>query len=74
MRAVVQRVTDARVSVAGDVVGQIGRGLCVLVGVTHDDDGVTARKVADKLWNLRVFDDDAGVMNRSAVGPTRRSR
>jgi D-tyrosyl-tRNA(Tyr) deacylase len=67
MRAVVQRVTDARVSVAGDVVGQIGRGLCVLVGVTHDDDGVTARKVADKLWNLRVFDDDAGVMNRSAA-------
>jgi D-tyrosyl-tRNA(Tyr) deacylase len=67
MRAVVQRVTDARVSVAGDVVGQIGRGLCVLVGVTHDDDGVTARRVADKLWNLRVFDDDAGVMNRSAA-------
>jgi len=67
MRAVVQRVMDARVSVAGEVVGQIGRGLCVLVGVTHDDDGVTARKVADKLWNLRVFDDDAGVMNRSAA-------
>ena len=67
MRAVVQRVMDARVSVAGEVVGQIGRGLCVLDGVTHDDDGVTARKVADKLWNLRVFDDDAGVMNRSAA-------
>ena len=67
MRAVVQRVTDARVSVAGEVVGQIGRGLCVLVGVTYDDDEETARKVSDKLWNLRVFDDDDGVMNRSAA-------
>ena len=67
MRAVVQRVTDARVSVAGELVGQIGRGLCVLVGVTHDDDEETARKVSDKLWNLRVFDDDDGVMNRSAA-------
>ena len=67
MRAVVQRVTSAAVTVAGEEVGRIGRGLCVLVGVTHDDDGTTARALADKLWNLRVFDDDAGVMNRSAA-------
>ena len=67
MRAVVQRVTAASVTVADEVVGEIGRGLCVLVGVTHDDDEQTAGKVADKLWNLRVFDDDAGVMNRSAL-------
>jgi D-tyrosyl-tRNA(Tyr) deacylase len=67
MRAVVQRVTGASVTVAGEVVAQIGGGLCVLLGVTHDDDDVTAAKVADKLWNLRVFDDDAGVMNRSAA-------
>ena len=65
MRAVVQRVTEATVRVGGEVVGQIGQGLCVLVGVTHDDDEPTARKVADKLWHLRVFDDAAGVMNRS---------
>ncbi|MET0143245.1 MAG: D-aminoacyl-tRNA deacylase [Ilumatobacteraceae bacterium] len=67
MRAVVQRVSEAWVTVAGDEVGRIGRGLCALVGVTHDDSPVTAVKVADKLWNLRVFDDDNGVMNRSAA-------
>jgi D-aminoacyl-tRNA deacylase len=65
MRAVVQRVTEARVSVDGDTVGEIGPGLCVLVGVTHDDDAGSAGTLAAKLWHLRVFDDDAGVMNRS---------
>lgn len=63
MRALVQRVAEARVRVEGDVVGEIGPGLCVLVGVTHDDDEDVARKLAAKLWNLRVFDDDAGLMN-----------
>ena len=67
MRAVVQRVASASVSVAGEVIGEIGRGLCVLVGVTHTDDEAVAAKLADKLWNLRVFDDEAGVMNRSAA-------
>lgn len=66
MRAVVQRVSSASVAVAGEVVGSIGQGLCVLVGVTHDDDAVVAAKLAEKLWFLRVFDDEAGVMNRSA--------
>jgi D-tyrosyl-tRNA(Tyr) deacylase len=65
MRAVVQRVTEAAVTVDGAVIGAIGAGLCVLVGVTHDDDAAGARRLAAKLWNLRVFDDDAGVMNRS---------
>ncbi|HET9610258.1 MAG TPA: D-aminoacyl-tRNA deacylase [Acidimicrobiales bacterium] len=65
MRAVVQRVREARVTVDGATVGAIGRGLCVLVGVTHDDDEAGARRLAAKLWNLRIFDDDAGVMNRS---------
>ncbi len=65
MRAVVQRVTRAEVRVDGEVVGAIGPGLCVLVGVTHGDREPTAVKLADKLWHLRVFDDDAGVMNRS---------
>ena len=63
MRALVQRVTEARVRIAGSVVGEIGTGLCVLVGVTHDDDDGVARKLADKVWNLRVFPDDAGTMN-----------
>ena len=65
MRSVVQRVSWARVRVDGDVIGQIGPGLCALVGVTHDDDEATAGKLADKLWNLRVLADDDGVMNRS---------
>jgi D-tyrosyl-tRNA(Tyr) deacylase len=64
---VVQRVTEARVLVDGAVVGEIGPGLCVLVGVTHDDDDGTARRLAEKLWQLRIFDDDAGVMNVSAA-------
>jgi D-tyrosyl-tRNA(Tyr) deacylase len=65
MRSVVQRVTWARVRVEGEVVGEIGPGLCALVGVTHADDEATAAKLADKLWHLRVLDDEAGVMNRS---------
>ena len=67
VRAVVQRVSEAMVTVDGEVVGRIGRGLCVLLGVTHTDDAAVAAKVADRVWNLRVFDDDAGVMNRSAA-------
>lgn len=67
VRALVQRVAEASVTVDGEVVGAIGPGLCVLVGVTHDDTEATARAVAAKVWNLRVFDDEAGVMNRSAA-------
>ena len=48
------------------MVGTIGRGLCVLVGATHADTPPVAEWIAGKIWNLRVFDDDAGVMNRSA--------
>jgi D-aminoacyl-tRNA deacylase len=66
MRAVVQRVTEASVTVDGVGLGAIGRGLCVLVGVTHDDTLETAEWVAAKIWNLRIFDDDSGMMNRSA--------
>lgn len=70
MRGLVQRVLQASVTIAsgdaaGEVVGSIGRGLCVLVGVTHDDTEANARKLADKIWGLRVMDDDNGVMNRS---------
>ena len=67
MRGLVQRVRSADVTVAGEVVGAIGAGLCVLVGVTHADGPDQARRLAEKLWNLRVFDDEAGVMNRSVA-------
>lgn len=63
MRALVQRVTGARVRVGGEVVGEIGPGLCVLVGVTHDDTEAAAARLAEKVWHLRLFDDDTGVMN-----------
>jgi D-tyrosyl-tRNA(Tyr) deacylase len=63
MRALVQRVTEARVRVDSHVIGEIGPGLCLLVGVTHDDTDASARKLADKVWHLRVFDDTGGVMN-----------
>lgn len=65
MRAVVQRVERASVTVHGEVVGVIGPGLCVLLGVTHDDGPTHADKMAAKLWGLRVFDDADGVMNES---------
>jgi D-tyrosyl-tRNA(Tyr) deacylase len=67
MRALVQRVAEASVTVDGEVVGAIGPGLCVLVGATHTDALPTAVAMASKLWHLRVFDDEAGVMNRSAA-------
>lgn len=67
MRALVQRVTDARVRVDGEVVGEIGAGLVALIGVTHDDTPSQAAKLADKIANLRVFEDDAGKMNRSTL-------
>ncbi len=71
MRGLVQRVTSARVTVVvegiADLVGEIGAGLCVLVGVTHDDTIANAHKLAEKVWNLRILDDEAGVMNRSVA-------
>ena len=67
MRALVQRVTEASVTVDGEVVGAIGAGLVALVGVTHDDGPDEARKLAAKLARLRVLADDEGVMNRSVL-------
>jgi D-aminoacyl-tRNA deacylase len=67
VRALVQRVRRASVTVDGEVVGSIGAGLCVLVGVTHDDDAAAADRLATKVWNLRCFDDDDGAMNRSVA-------
>ncbi len=67
MRALVQRVTEARVTVGGAEVGRIGPGLCVLVGVTHTDSPDVAARMATKLWHLRVLADAEGAMNRSAA-------
>ena len=67
MRALIQRVDEASVVSIVDGVatttGRIGPGLVALVGVTHTDDAATARKLADKIWNLRIMDDADGVMN-----------
>ncbi len=67
MKAVVQRVSRASVTVDGTVTGSIGPGLCVLVGVTHGDTDDHAARLAERLWGLRIMADDDGVMN-VAVG------
>ena len=64
MRALVQRVTEASVTVDGEVVGAIGPGVCALVGVTHDDGTDQARALAAKIWHLRIFEGDDGRMDR----------
>jgi len=61
LRAVVQRVTRASVTVDGAVVGEIGPGLLVLVGVTHDDDATVAKAMARKIFGLRILDDERSV-------------
>ncbi len=63
MRIVLQRVSESRVQVGGDVVGEIGRGLLVLVGVEDGDGEAQVEAAARKLSGLRVFEDDAGRMN-----------
>ena len=65
MRAVVQRVSSARVTVEGSVVGEIGKGLVVLLGITHGDSAEKADWLAEKLVGLRIFEDDAAKMNHS---------
>jgi len=67
MRAVVQRVRRASVTVDGETVGEVGPGLLVLVGISHDDTEREARALVDKLLGLRIFSDDEGRMNRSVV-------
>ena len=67
MRAVVQRVSRASVTVDGQTVGKIDRGLLVLVGVTHSDTEAAADYLAEKIAGLRIFEDDAGKMNLSVA-------
>ncbi|MBQ9521315.1 MAG: D-tyrosyl-tRNA(Tyr) deacylase [Oscillospiraceae bacterium] len=63
MRAVVTRVKSASVQIAGESVGEIGTGYLILLGVAPEDNEATARKLADKICNLRVFEDENGKMN-----------
>ena len=67
MRAVVQRVSRARVAVEGKVTGEIGPGLVVLLGVGREDSAAAASYLAEKVANLRIFEDDQGKMNRSLL-------
>ena len=67
MRAVVQRVSRAKVTVEGRLVGEIGAGLMILLGVGRDDTSAVATSMAEKVAHLRIFEDDAGKMNRSLL-------
>src|SRR6266581_7354111 len=67
MRALLQRVSRASVTVDGEVVGQIGQGLLVLLGVGQGDSEVQVKTLADKIVHLRIFGDDEGKMNRSLL-------
>jgi D-tyrosyl-tRNA(Tyr) deacylase len=67
MRAVIQRVAQARVEVEGKTIGQVERGLLVYLSVGKEDSETDAQFLADKLVNLRIFADEAGKMNRSVV-------
>lgn len=67
MRSVVQRVSSARVEVAGTIVGEIAHGLLVLVGIEAADTDADLAWTADKIAHLRIFEDDAGKMNRSVL-------
>ena len=66
MRAVIQRVSRAEVKVAGEPVGRIGHGLCVFLGIGKNDCESNADHLAEKIKNLRIFEDENGKMNRSA--------
>ena len=67
MRAVIQRVSEAKVTVADEVVGRIGQGIVLLLGVEQGDTENSARYLADKTFGLRIFSDDQGKMNRSVA-------
>ncbi len=67
MRGVVQRVASARVRVDGEVTGEIGRGLCVLLGVDRDDSPGAAEQLATKVAHLRIFENEAGRFDRSLL-------
>jgi D-tyrosyl-tRNA(Tyr) deacylase len=65
VRAVVQRVTGAQVVVGGEIVGEVGQGLCVLLGVAADDDEAVAERLAGKVARLRIFENEEGKFDHS---------
>jgi len=67
MRALVQRVSEARVRVDGEIIGEIEHGVLALIGVTHDDTPAQATKLAEKIAHLRIFSDDDDKMNLSVL-------
>jgi D-aminoacyl-tRNA deacylase len=67
MRAILQRVSEARVEIDGETVGEIGRGLLVLLGVAKSDTAEQARWLADKTVSLRIFNDEEGKMNKDVA-------
>jgi D-aminoacyl-tRNA deacylase len=67
LRAVVQRVAEARVVVGGEVVGEIGPGLCVLIGVAREDDDAMAERLAGRIARLRIFENEQGKFDRSLL-------
>ena len=67
MRAVIQRVSEASVTVEGAIIGQIQRGLMVLVGIINEDDTSDIEWLSNKIIHMRIFEDDNGVMNKSLI-------
>jgi D-tyrosyl-tRNA(Tyr) deacylase len=67
MRAVIQRVSQASVTVEGTIIGQIQRGLMVLVGIVNEDDNADIEWLSNKIIHMRIFDDENGVMNKSLI-------
>jgi D-tyrosyl-tRNA(Tyr) deacylase len=67
LRAVVQRVAEARVQVDGEVVGEIGPGLCLLLGIARGDDAAAAERLAGRIARLRIFENDEGKFDRSVL-------
>lgn len=67
MRVVIQRVSEASVSVNGAIIGQIEKGLMVLVGIVNEDDKTDIEWLSNKIVNMRIFEDEQGVMNKSVM-------
>ena len=67
MRAVIQRVSEASVTVEGAIIGQIQQGLMVLVGIVNEDDNADIEWLSNKIIHMRIFDDENGVMNKSLI-------
>ena len=67
MRAVIQRVSEGRVTVSGEVIAKIGKGMVILLGIAPEDSKPTAEQMADKIANLRIFEDENDKMNLSIL-------